>query len=153
MKKLIDWKMNARAAAKAAAVSMVGVPMLGIVANYIPNKGTFIKDNSNLADRFYTAYTINADPARSVYSSYEMQESAAPKDGVEQYVDADGNVHDQAWVKHEDGAATMYSTEEYSVTPMVVYPMHIIVAGLAFRYFRRRESEKKYMSGRSQNVR
>ena len=128
-----ELKQKFQAAAKATLVSVVVVPLMGVVAHFTPNKGKFMLDDASLSDRFHVGYNINPDQNRTTYVSHETRESTQP-DG---YDDTVGNP--DMWVERHGKMETVYHEEKYAGTPLVIYPLHLLVAGLAYARLRRRD--------------
>lgn len=138
MNKISKFKM----AAKSALISAVAVPAMGIAAHFV-NGGTFALNDATLSERFECAYTLN--PENNTYVSYEYR---APDDyryyedetGQRRFIGDYGDLfYSESWIEEGGKYDKICVPEKYLAHPFVIYPMHFLIAGLAYAGMRRRQ--------------
>ena len=139
---------NVKNILKASAISAFVVPAMGIAAHMIPNKGRFFLDDSNLMHRFECAYSLNPNVGHNHYLSREYIEH--PTDNSIRDIQ---EFDDGSWVSPGPDMDVHYNMENYSVTPAVIYPLHALVALIAYTALRRREMRAQSNAFMQQNER
>ena len=150
-------KKKLLAAAKGALLSAVAVPAMGVVSHCL-HGGLFAADDSSLANRFETAYNINANPEHKFYTSYEVrpvsQRSRFQDEySTRHYINNEGLEFDNTWVEYGSQYDNLYSEEKYAGIPLNIYPLHLLVAGLGYMYFRRKDEEREMLDRLNQKTR
>jgi len=131
--------------AKAILISGIAVPAMGVLAHFVPGKGTFFLDDASLAHRFETAYTLRVAPDHRTYTSYEVVPHGSRRiinvNGVDKPLTDEGYVLDNAWVEQGELCDKLYNEENYIATPYLIYPLHLFVAWGAYAMLKRREEQ------------
>lgn len=139
---------------KSALISGVIVPTMGVLAHLAPHKGAFAEDDASLSNRFECAYTFNPNPARRTYTSYEYKKVNSYPEYYKytednKIIDREtGHLFENSWIEHHGNSDKLCNKENYIASPYMIYPLHILIAWLAYIHLRRCEQEKLVSSRR-----
>ena len=132
---------------KAAAISGVAVPLMGVVAHVLED-GPFLESDANLADRFECAYSFN--PKNKTFSSWQY----VPSESEECWTDGHGTIINgekcpipDAWVERD--AAHPFDVKlcargEYTANPFLTGAMYLAIGGIAYARIRRKKRPVVY---------